>query len=305
VIGEASSITHHSATLTFHHRDCVEGLRSVVAPGSVDVVITSPPYNLGTGYGAYDDTVPREAYLEWTATWVEAVHEALAETGSFFLNLGAKPSDPWVPFQVAEVVGRRFRLQNVIHWIKSIAILKADVGNYPGVAGDVVVGHYKPINSGRFLNDCQEYVFHFTKSGKVPLDRLAVGVPYQDASNIARWQKAGGGVHCRGNTWFIPYRTIQSRDRERPHPATFPPALPEMCLKLHGLDRIRLVCDPFSGLGNTALACVRLEKSFVGFEIDAAYWAEAAERVRTAIGEPGANTARRRGKRTIQSRRDD
>jgi site-specific DNA-methyltransferase (adenine-specific) len=285
----ASVATHHLSLVTrhlslvFHLRDCVEGLREVVAPGSVDVVVTSPPYNLGTGYGAYDDRIPRETYLEWTDAWVAAVHEALAPEGSFFLNLGAKPSDPWVPFQVAEVAGRHFRLQNLIHWIKSIAILKEDVGSYPGITGDVVVGHYKPINSPRYLNDCHEYIFHFTKTGHVPLDRLAIGVPYQDSSNITRWQKAGAGVHCRGNTWFIPYRTIQSRDRERPHPASFPPALPAMCLKLHGLDRVRLVCDPFFGLGSTALACARLRKSFVGFEIDAEYLAEAEKQVRAVL----------------------
>ena len=39
----------------------------------------------------------------------------------------------------------------------------------------------------RFLNDCHEYVFHFTKSGRVQLNRLALGVPYQDKSNISRW----------------------------------------------------------------------------------------------------------------------
>ena len=85
--------------------------------------------------------------------------------------------------------------------------------------------------------------------GRTPLDRRALGVPYQDASNIARWRQAADGLRCRGNTWFIPYDTIQSRDRERPHPATFPPRLPEYCLRLHGLSRIELVLDPFVGLG--------------------------------------------------------
>ena len=53
-------------------------------------------------------------------------------------------------------------------------------------------GHFKPINSPRFLNDCHEYVFHFTKSGRVELNRLALGVPYQDKSNIARWSSYSG-----------------------------------------------------------------------------------------------------------------
>ena len=44
-----------------------------------------------------------------------------------------------------------------------------------------------------------------------------------DKSNIARWGHTGGrDRRCRGNTWFVPYETIQRRAKERPHPATFP-----------------------------------------------------------------------------------
>jgi site-specific DNA-methyltransferase (adenine-specific) len=42
-------------------------------------------------------------------------------------------------------------------------------------------------------------------------------------------------------------------------------------MKIHGLNRINLVLDPFLGIGNTAVACKKLGKSFVGFEIDAGY----------------------------------
>jgi len=64
----------------------------------------------------------------------------------------------------------------------------------------VSVGHFKPINSKRFLNDCHEFVFHFTKSGKAPVDRLAVGVPYADKSNISRWfHTEGKDKRCSGN----------------------------------------------------------------------------------------------------------
>ena len=79
---------------------------------------------------------------------------------------------------------------------------------------------------------------------------------------------------CRGNTWFVPYRTIQSRKLERPHPATFPVKIPRMCILLHGLDRCRLVVDPFLGIGHTAMACVELGVDFVGFEIDPEYYGQ-------------------------------
>ena len=89
-------------------------------------------------------------------------------------------------------------------------------------------------------------------------------------TNIGRWSAAAGGTRCRGNTWFIPYETIQSRDRERPHPATFPPRLPEQCLRLHGLDRLGLVVDPFLGLGSSAVAAARVGAALVGIEMDEA-----------------------------------
>ena len=269
--------------LVVHNRDCVAGMRGDLEPGSVDVVVTSPPYNVGIRYKRYDDTQPRKEYLNWLGEWADVVKEVLAENGSLFLNVGSVPRDPWVPFEVLGVMRSRFVLQNVIHWIKSIALLKEDVGNYPGITGDVAVGHYKPINSKRFINDCHEYIFHLTKNGGVELDRTAIGVPYQDKSNIARWATVGGDRRCRGNTWFVPYRTILSRDKERPHPATFPAKIPAMCIKLHGLERVRLVCDPFLGIGHTALACVELGVDFVGYEIDPAYFAETRRSLERAI----------------------
>lgn len=269
-------------SVRLYHEDCIAGMPRRLATSSVDVVVTSPPYNLGVEYGTYDDHVSREDYLSWIGEWAAAVRGVLADDGSLFLNIGAKPTDPWVPFQVVQAVGQHFVLQNVIHWIKSIAIDKQDVGDYPGIMRNVSVGHYKPINSPRFLNDCHEYVFHFTKTGQVPLDRLAVGVEYQDKSNVSRWKGAGGGRRCRGNTWFVPYPTIKSRDRQRPHPATFPVELARKCILLHCRERARLVLDPFLGIGHAAVAALSLGIDFVGFEIDPEYLAEAEEAVRRA-----------------------
>jgi site-specific DNA-methyltransferase (adenine-specific) len=252
-------------------------------PRSIDVIVTSPPYNLGVRYRSYDDSIPRQAYLAWTSEWIRRAAAALSAEGSLFLNVGAKPADPWTAMDVAQAARPHLRLQNTIHWIKSIAIEKALAGGRAGLARDLAVGHYKPINSPRFLHDCQEFIFHFTPQGHTPVDRQAVGIEYQDRSNIARWHKAASGLRCRGNTWFIPYETIQNRQKDRPHPATFPPRLPEMCLRLHGLDRIGSVADPFMGLGSTAVACARLGLDFVGIELDEGYLEEAVARTRRAL----------------------
>jgi site-specific DNA-methyltransferase (adenine-specific) len=261
--------------------DCIEFMEQMPA-ASVDVIVTSPPYNLGIRYNKYQDALSQGEYLRWTSEWVSAAARVLHPEGSLFLNVGARPSNPWTALDVAQAARRSLRLQNIIHWVKSIAIDRVSAGEAAGLTRDLAIGHYKPINSDRYLNDCHEFVFHFTHTGETPIDRLALGVPYQDPSNIARWRAAINGVRCRGNTWFIPYETIQRRDRDRPHPATFPPRLPEQCLKLHGIARVGRAMDPFTGLGSTAVACARLGVNFVGSEIDETYLAEAVERTQAA-----------------------
>jgi site-specific DNA-methyltransferase (adenine-specific) len=268
-------------TLRFYLGDCLAVLGSMPAH-VVSAIVTSPPYNLGIQYRTYDDTRPRAEYLKWTADWVQAARRILVPDGSLFLNVGAKPTDPWTAMEVALAARAHLELQNTIHWIKSIAIEREAAGAAVNLDRDIAVGHYKPINSGRFVNDCHEFIFHFTPEGRTPLDRHAIGVRYQDASNIARWQSGGSNRRCRGNTWFIPYETIQSRDKDRPHPATFPPRVPEYCFKLHGLQRIKLAMDPFLGLGSTAVAAAQLGLDFIGIEMDEHYLKEAVERARKA-----------------------
>ncbi len=268
--------------IVLHQGDCIGGMRRLLAPDSVDVVVTSPPYNLGIAYGRYDDAVPRAQYLDWIEHWALAVRRVLRPAGSLFLNIGGKPADPWGPLDVLLRLRPHFVLQNTLHWVKSIALDVDPQGTEASHGRALTVGHYKPINSTRYVNDCHEYVFHLTKTGAVPLDRLAIGVEYQDKSNVRRWRRARGDRRCRGNTWFIPYETIQSRQRQRPHPATFPVRLPLMCIRLHGLERAQHVLDPFLGLGSTALACRALGIRCTGFELDPSYWAVACQRVRSA-----------------------
>jgi site-specific DNA-methyltransferase (adenine-specific) len=247
---------------------------SLLGDKTVDLVVTSPPYNLGIAYSKYSDGQARGTYLEWCGEWGAAIRRVLRENGSLFLNVGAAPSNPLLPHELLMRLREWFVLQNTIHWIKAITIEEDD-------GASVSRGHFKPISSPRFLNDCHEYVFHLTPEGRTPIDRLALGVPYADKSNIARWGHTGGrDKRCRGNTWFVPYQTIKSRDKQRPHPATFPVQLAVNCIRLHGVARVQMMLDPFLGIGNCAVAAQECGvPKFIGFEIDETYLAEAQRRV--------------------------
>ncbi len=269
-----SRISVGSSTFELHLGDCVEGMRESVADESVDLVVTSPPYNLGIDYGKYDDNVGREDYLAWSVEWAAEVRRCLKPDGALFLNVGAAPKNPWMPHELVLRLRDLFVLQNTFHWIKSITVETKD-------GSRVSAGHFKPINSKRFVNDCHEYLFHLTKSGDVPVERKAIGVPYEDKSNIGRWGHTGGeDRRCRGNTWFVPYKTIQSRSGERPHPATFPVELASRCIQLHGKGAETVMLEPFLGIGHAAFAARECGISrFTGFEIDEDYLAVARERL--------------------------
>jgi site-specific DNA-methyltransferase (adenine-specific) len=261
--------------------DCVLGMR-LLASVSVDVTVTSPPYNLGIAYRSYADDLPKEDYLAWCESWAEELRRVLRDDGALFLNLGTSNSKPTMPFEiVARLSALGFHLQNTIHWVKSISIDE-------GAESVLSRGHFKPIQSKRYLNNCHEYVFHLTKTGSVTIDRLAIGVPYADKTNIARWNHTqGGDLRCRGNVWFVPYETIRNRAGQRPHPATFPVALAEQCIRLHGKKQA-IVMDPFLGLGASAEAARRQGAArFIGFEIDPEYAAFAAQRVGSSVQHEG------------------
>lgn len=264
-----------------HCMDCIKGLKKINNE-SVDLIVTSPPYNIGKNYSKYNDTRPREEYLDWMEKVSQESKRVLKENGSFFLNVGGKPSNLWMPLDTAFRFRNYYVLQNTIHWIKSIAIPKADVGSYDLIKNDIAVGHYKPINSKRYMTNCHEYIFHFTKKGDVELDKLAIGVKYQDKSNIGRWKSAKQDLRGRGNTWFIPYKTIQN---SRPHPTVYPDRLPEMCIKLHGIKKDMLVLDPFMGTGSTAIGCINLGVNYIGFEIDENYCKIANEEIKMYLKE--------------------
>uniref|UniRef100_A0A6C0CEF9 site-specific DNA-methyltransferase (cytosine-N(4)-specific) n=1 Tax=viral metagenome TaxID=1070528 RepID=A0A6C0CEF9_9ZZZZ len=258
--------------------DCLEKLKEQ-SDKSIDLVVTSPPYNIGLKYNKYKDKKPREQYLEWIYDIFVELKRILKDDGHIFLNMGYTNKDPWISMEVALKLKELFTLQNNITWVKSISI---------GESKDDTHGHFKPINSDRYINVTNENLYHFTKTDKVKINREAIGVPYKWKCNLIdrktgkhRINKKTGlpveDKRCKGNTWFIPYETIWNKSQKGFHPATFPEGLVEHCIKISDVKK-GVILDPFIGSGTTVRTAKKMSDnvedynlSGIGMDIDEKY----------------------------------
>ena len=209
-----------------------------------------------------------DEYVGWLYEVAAAVKRVMKPDGSFFLNITGSNSRPYVPFELmVRLRELGFFLQNHITWIKSIGTEAKSRG------------HFKPIGGRRFMHHNHEHIFHMTLNNNVELDRLSIGIPFQDKTNIAR-RGHERDLRCRGNTWFIRYSTVKSKAQKFNHPGTFPVELPLWCIYLHG-SGVETVLDPFVGTGTTLVAATLAGVRGVGIDIDPTY----IETARQQIGE--------------------
>lgn len=251
-----------------YHSDCLSAMDRIDSE-SIDIVVTSPPYNIDLGYNSYQDDRAEDEYLAWMEHVAKSIKRILKNDGSFFLNITGSNRKPWLPFLLAARLRDVFELQNHIVWVKSIAVDRESSG------------HFKPIAGARFTHHNHEHIFHFTKKGSVQLDRLAIGVPFTDKSNISRFGHSYD-LRCRGNTWYIPYKTVNSKIKKFSHPAVFPYELPLWCIYLHGKSDA-VVFDPFLGSGSTIVAAEHAGCRGVGVELDDVYVQTAVNRVTDVV----------------------
>jgi len=95
-------------------QDCIQGMRNLPTE-SVDLVVTSPPYSVGIRYNSYGDCRRPDDYLRWTLSWAAEIKRVLKPNGSFFLNVGAVPSNPRFPHELIVELSLLFVLQNTFH----------------------------------------------------------------------------------------------------------------------------------------------------------------------------------------------
>ncbi|MHA1916740.1 MAG: DNA-methyltransferase [Candidatus Ranarchaeia archaeon] len=221
-----------------------------VKTNSIDVIITSPPYNVGKLYSVKEpnsDLRTEKTYLEFLSRIFSECFRVLKPSGVFYLNIGDSAKDQGKSEKVVQTaVKTGFKRLQTIIWIKSI------FGK----------GHYTPSGKNRRLNNLWENIYVLIKSRNYEIQPREIGIPYSDKSNIGRYSEKD--LRDAGDIWFIPYQVTTGKTKKKNHPAPFPIELPLQCIKL--TKNVTTVLDPFAGTGTTLAAAQQLGKKGIGYE---------------------------------------
>lgn len=243
-----------------YNMDCLEAI-PMLAPESVALTVTSPPYNIGK---EYEEQRPLEGYLDWCEGWIQEVYRLTAENGALWLNLG---------------------YLSIPDRAKAIPIPYLLWDRVPFFLIQEVVWHYGAGVAGRkFLSPRNEKFLWYVKDQRnytFNLDDIRdpdVKYPNQKKNGKVKVNSSGKNPT---DVWQFPKVTSGRKraSKERTlHPAQFPKAVVERIIKASSFEG-QLILDPFMGSGTTAEAALRLGRSVIGFEIVEDYCAIAADRI--------------------------
>jgi site-specific DNA-methyltransferase (adenine-specific) len=219
---------------------------------SVHLMVTSPPYNVGK---EYDDDLTLDEYRDFLSKVWEEVYRVLVPGGRVCLNvanLGRKPYLPLHAYLAEDMLKTGLLMRGEIIWNKASS-----------AGGSTAWGSWQSAKNPT-LRDVHEYILVFSKGsyGRSPGDKK---------STITKDE-------------FLEYtKSIWSFGSESAkkigHPAPFPVELPARCIKLYTFEG-DVVLDPFMGSGTTAIAAKRLNRHYVGYEVDEGYVRLADKRIK-------------------------
>lgn len=235
---------------------CVDnrlGLREV-PDESVNLVVTSPPYNVGNEkynpvkYSSYDDRLAEREYWIWMRDVFQSIYFKLTPDGRLVINIGSKKNGrhPGHYFLMKIMAHIGYKFYTTIIWDKGHTSRNSSFGSYlkPSCPSFVTTFEYILI----FYKEERKLNPKYHKTTETDLSK----------EEFISWARA---------IWRFP--GIKSKI----HPAPFPLELPMRCIKM--LSYVGdTILDPFCGTGTTCVEAKILDRNYIGFEIDKKYFDE-------------------------------
>ncbi|MBN1156817.1 site-specific DNA-methyltransferase [Candidatus Woesearchaeota archaeon] len=233
--------------------DCRKALKTI-SPDSIHLIVTSPPYNVGIGYGNWNDSISFNDYLEFSREWLSECHRILTDDGRICVNIPTSTykSNSVDLFRFHEVMREvGFKDRELIIWAKR----RISDGR---LCGKKIYGTWNPMNP--LLRNPIEAILVMNKNRK----RLSsFGKSDLTTKEFLRWNYT---------LWEI------DTEADRSHPAPFPIELPRRLIKLFSFVG-QNVLDVFLGSGTTMKACVELNRNSIGIELNPEYVKMAKKRI--------------------------
>jgi len=236
---------------TVFNEDCIPGMRTHIPDNSIDLIVTSSPYNLGIKYDSYDDNKPLTEYYAWCKEWIGGCYRVLKPDGRFCLNhyLSCGTSEerfsPLPRLQcIAEDLG--FHHHGCAIWDDRTITKRTAWGSWLSARAPYMNSPYEGI--------VVMYKDHWRKDNDGVSDILPKEF-MEIASGVWKIQPCTQG-----------YDTI----------ANFPVDLPRRCIRFFSYVG-DIVLDPFMGSGTTAVAAKQTGRKYTGFEISPNYFKKCME----------------------------
>jgi site-specific DNA-methyltransferase (adenine-specific) len=217
-----------------------------ITPGSIDLIVTSPPYNVDIKYESYDDKISYKNYLEFSKKWIKRCHKWLKDDGRFCLNIpldknkGGQQSVGADLTTIAKGIG--FNYHSTIVWNEGNISRRTAWGSWKSASAPFVIA---PVELIVIL-----YKESWKKNGKGRISDIT-------RDEFMLW--TNGLWNFNGES-----------KKKIGHPAPFPLELPRRCIKLFSfVDDV--IMDPFMGSGSTLVAALQNNRIGIGIDHDRSY----------------------------------
>ncbi|MEM4707102.1 MAG: site-specific DNA-methyltransferase [Candidatus Anstonellales archaeon] len=217
----------------------------LVQPESIDLTVTSPPYNVDIHYNSFRDDIPYSKYLEFSEKWMKKLYDLTKTEGRFCLNIPLDKSKGGQQSVYADltIIAKKtgWKYHSTIVWNEGNISRRTAWGSWLSARAPYVIA---------------------------PVEMIVVF--YKE-----RWRKTKYGKSDISKNEFIEWTSgvwnFSGESKKKVgHPAPFPLELPKRCIKLFSYVG-DTVFDPFLGSGTTLIAAYILKRRGIGVEIDPKY----------------------------------
>lgn len=230
--------------IDLRNNDCLKELKNI-KNNSIDCIVTSPPYWKGFEYEAYFNSYSQ--YLRWSKKWLKECKRVLKPNGTFYLNVINDSEITVRAYELMQIATEKlmYKLHDTIIWYRY---------------------NQQPANTKRQLTNQCEFIFMLRHtSANIELNKKNA---YELNPHIFKTKNVG-------NVWEIPFnsgkKAIKSFGRKETKckfgHSGYPLELAETCIALSTKEN-DVVLDLFMGTGQTGIACVKLNRNFIGIDID-------------------------------------